>query len=204
MKISAKYKQALETYMEWENVQTPASGTFQESQRPSVFIGTSGEEIKKSTHSAAEVMCAWESSGTRLYVMDSEYEKSLLLRYTKGKSQKDYWTKEIGWWNRKDGAGEAYIAEEFLAMLGPIPFIDLFGRGPIPWLVRYYHDNNYALWEFKLDGFMTQKVQEWGMSSYFDRDYRGSSLQNAWRVLRIKWIDPLIWRTKRRCAGREY
>jgi hypothetical protein len=117
----------------------------------------------------------------------------LLCRYLLGKSQRDWWSREIGWWN-KNGA---FIPEEFLGFLGPLPFIELFGRVPITRIVRYYFDNRYRFWEFNLDSLMQAKVESWGMP-YYERDDRDSALRNAWRMVRVKWVDPAIWRAKRR------
>jgi hypothetical protein len=50
---------------------------------------------------------------------------------------------------------------------------------------------------FKLDSLMQTMSDKWGML-YYERDDRESALQNAWRMMRVKWIDPAIWRVQRR------
>lgn len=185
MKISRKYLEALDMYLDWENVTTPASGSFQEERkpRPQIAIGSNGV-------SAAEALCIWESTGKPSVVAPAE--SILLERYIKGKSQRDWWFMEIGWWN-KNGA---FVPEEFIRHLNPLAFIDLFGRAPIPRMVRYYFDSNYSLWEFKLDSLMTSKVFKWNMV-YFERDDRESSIRNAFRMIRLKWLEPSVYRAKR-------
>ena len=185
MKISGNYRKILETYLEWEGVTTPASGSFQEQSKPTPPIGVLDGGL-----SAAEAICTWESQGKGCAVDPSE--ASLLQRYIHGKSQRDWWTKEIGWWNKN----ASYIPEEFLGFIGPLPFIELFGCAPITRLVRYYHDNSYRLWEFNLDGLMLRKQTEWRMG-YYERDERDTSIRNAWRMVKVKWIDPAFYRIKR-------
>ena len=186
MKISQKYLSILGTYLEWENVSTPASGTFQESSKQLPQIGIADDGL-----SAAEAICVWESTGKSCCVIPQE--SGLLARYLHGKSQRDWWTREIGWWN-KNGS---YFPEEFLALLGPLPFIELFGRDPITHIVRYYFDNRYRLWEFHLDSLMKAKESDWKMS-YYERNDRDSALKNTWRMVQVKWIDPFMYRSKRR------
>jgi hypothetical protein len=186
MNVSLKYRQALVGYLEWEHVRTPASGSFQEAKKPAAQIGVADDGV-----SAEESLCIWESQGKQSFVRPDECE--LLCRYLLGKSQRDWWSREIGWWN-KNGA---FIPEEFLGFLGPLPFIELFGRVPITRIVRYYFDNRYRFWEFNLDSLMQAKVESWGMP-YYERDDRDSALRNAWRMVRVKWVDPAIWRAKRR------
>jgi hypothetical protein len=187
MKVSSSYQRALDIYLEWEQVRTPASGSFQESQKSQPLIGVAEDGL-----SAAEALCLWESQGKPSHVRPGA-EWVLLCRYLRGKSQRDWWTKEIGWWNKN----AAYMPEEFLGFLGPLPFIELFGRSPITRIVRYYFDNRYHLWEFRLDVFMQVKGESWKML-YYGREDRDSPLQNAWRMVRVKWIDPAIYRVRYR------
>ena len=189
MMVSSNYVRALERYLEWESVTTPASGSFQESKKPAPQIA-----VAEGGMSASEALCLWESRGEPCCVCPKESQ--LLNRYLHGKSQRYWWNKELGWWNKH----AVYIAEEFLSFLGPLPFIEMFGRAPITRLVRYYYDNGYALWEFRLDGLMLRKVEEWGMS-YYERDDRDSALRNAWRVLMVKWFSPAIYRIRRRLCS---
>lgn len=209
MKVSSNYLLMLEVYLEWEGVRTPASGLFQEGQkkRPLIFdedwwVSLSSPTcmctkpdftIRDSDRglSAAECLCLWESRGIPSTVRSSD--SRLLHRYVQGKSQRDWWTKEIGWLNQN----ACYVPEEFLSMLGPLPFIELFGRGPITRIVRHYFDNHYSLWEFKLDSFMLLKQKQWGMH-YYEADERHSAVQNAWRMIWVKWVAPAIFRIKHR------
>jgi hypothetical protein len=72
---------------------------------------------------------------------------SLLERYDRGKANRDWWNKEIGWWkNYAD-----FIPEEFLSHLLPECFIELFGRPPRVHHVRYFYDNFYSEEEWKRD-----------------------------------------------------
>lgn len=182
MSVSNKYQRSLDRYLEWERVTTPASGTFQETRisAPEIGISTIGGL------SAADALCQWESTGKPSQVCSTE--QTLLARYLLGKRQRDWWSKEIGWWNKY----ASFVPEEFLNHLCPLPFIELFGRGPCPQLVRYYFDNGYAAWEFRLDTFMLSKQFDWQMN-YYDRDWRDSALKNAWRMLMVKWISPRIY-----------
>lgn len=185
MKLSNKYLRSLENYLEWVKVKTLASGTFQESSKPLPKI-----EVEQNGLSAGEALCTWESTGKSCNV--SLEDSKLLNKYIKGKSQKDWWTKERGWMDKHS----VYIPEEFLGLLGPLPFIELFGRTPITRLVRYYHDNTYKLWEFWLDSKMCSKVKQWDMW-YYERDDRDSAIHNAWRVFSVKWIQPAFFKTKK-------
>lgn len=162
------------------------SGTFEEltKPRPSVSVAENGL-------CAAEALCMWESTGSPCTVSPEDY--CLFLQYAQGKSQRDWWTREIGLWNKE----LIYFPEEFLKFLGPLPFIELFGRAPISRIVRYFYDNHYALWEFKLDCLMVSKTHDWSMS-YFERNDRDSAVKNAWRIVRVKWIDPAIYRLNQR------
>ena len=192
MKISANYRRILETYLEWERVRTPASGMFEESAKsqPCVYIdrdysGLSSDglapEIDSSLRnlSAAEALHVWESQGKPCTVRESDYD--LFVRYAHGKSQRDWWSREIGWLNKH----AVYIPEEFLGLLGPLPFIELFGRGPRTRLVRHFFDNRYSAWEFNLDCAMSRLKIRWNMA-YYERDDRDSALTDAWRMIRVK------------------
>ena len=106
---------------------------------------------------------------------------------------KDWWSKEVGWLN----SNCAYIPEEFIGFLGPFCFIELFGRAPIARLVRYYHDNHYRKWEFNLDGLMLRKQQEWRMG-YYERNDRDTPIQNAWRIVSVKFVEPAFYRLRRK------
>lgn len=126
----------------------------------------------------------YESRGTNIGKCG---EPNLLARYWRGKMMRDWWTKQKGWWDKN----AIYMPEEWLRWLGPLPFIDLFDRAPISRLVRYYYDNHYQTWEFRLDGWALEKQNKWGMW-YYERDERHNALRNVWRMIRIKWIDPTI------------
>ena len=188
MKVSSKYMRVLETYGSWKSVLTPASGSFQEEKAPTPAIWASPSGV-----GAAEALCKWESTGQPSYCLPEE--RALLEQYVRGKRQRDWWTKEIGWWNKE----AVFIPEEFLPLLDPLPFIELLGRAPITRLARYYHDNTYHLWEFKLDTLMKGLERAWGMS-YFERDDRDSAVRNAWRMIRVKWFDPAVYRLKRKIS----
>lgn len=132
-RLTPKYLASLERYLLWERVTTPASGSFQETRKRPVPIIVSKEGL-----TAAEVLFTWETHGKPTKVLPEE--ESVLVRYSHGKAQRDYWTKEIGWWNKHG----AYIPEEFLDLLTPEPFYELFGRYPIDYVVRGLFDNEYT------------------------------------------------------------
>lgn len=185
MKISNRYLETVQTYLEWCWTTTPASGSFQEASAPRPKIGVSHDGL-----SATEALCVWESTGKSCQVIPEQEE--LLNRYVYGKGQRDWWTKEIGWWNKN----AFYVAEEFIRFLHPLNFIELFGREPLTNLVRYCHDNQYAAWEFKLD-LWAQCFVERNNMAYFERDDRHSALRNAWRVMVVKYLDPFSYRIRR-------
>ena len=196
MKISAKYLRALERYLEWERVKTPFSGSISEDgamrlpavRIPNPLIPQNREEVKHGgSVTAAEWLCEYESRGN---ILQECCELEMLGRYWRGKANLD-------WWNKETGKNWPFIPEEFLGMLGPLPFIDLFGRAPITRIVRYFHDNHYRLWEFRLDSLMQIKVEDWKMP-YYERDDRHSALRNAGRMVQVKWIDPAIYRLRRK------
>lgn len=184
MRISAKYRESLECYLEWESVKTPFSNT--QSEREAMRLPVIHSEDCGSP-SAEEWLCEYESRGN---VLPDCREIDLLSRYWRGKANRD-------WWNKETGRNWPFIPEEFLAMLGPLPFIELFGRDPITTVVRYFYDNRYAIWEWNLDCFMLKKSEEWDMP-YYERDDRDSALRNAWHMVKVKWIAPVIYRMKRR------
>jgi hypothetical protein len=88
--ITAKYIARLENYLEWEKSFPPVS-SFQASKANPPFFECGGSV------SAAEWIWNYETHGKTL---SSCGEPELLLRYWWGKANRDWWTKEIGWWNR--------------------------------------------------------------------------------------------------------
>ena len=83
------------------------------------------------------------------------------------------------------------------AMLGPIPFIEIFGREPITPLVRYWNDNRYSRIEFYFD----MKIRGWtskgGRFFYLEIDERNPWWKNLWRISRVGWIDPFLWKIRK-------
>ena len=191
MKLSSRYIEALECYLAWSRATTPAKGTFQEDRAGVPDVTDEEDRPGMNGVSAAEWLYTYESTGKNLGMCS---EPNLLSRYRRGKMMRDWWSKEVGWWDKN----ATYIPEEWLGMLGPLPFIELFGREPITRIVRHYHDNSYKDWEFLLDNWAQKKQDEWGMW-YYERDDRDSSMRNIWRMVRNKWISPFIFRLKAKC-----
>lgn len=186
MRISDRYRRSLERYLEWEKVRTPFSGLqFADAAVSLPHVNQGGSTT------AAEWLCEFESRGNAL---PDCCEIELLERYWRGKAMRDWWSKESAWWRRHSAA----IAEEWLGFLGPLPFIELFGRAPITPLVRYFHDNRYSNLQFRLD----TKISEWtrpeGRFPYFQRDDRDSCWKVLWRLFRIAKLDPWVWKLKRK------
>lgn len=183
MKISNRYRACLDRYLEWENVTTPLR------QFESLVINLPRIESGGTT-SAAEWLHEWESRGVAL---SSCAELPLLRRYWRGKAMRDWWSKEIGWLNHH----ACFIPEEYLAMLGPLPFIELFGREPISRIVRLHFDNRYSNWSFRMDAWIARLTSPGGSFFYYQRDDRDSGLVVLVHLAKLRWFDPLIWRLKR-------
>jgi len=67
-------------------------------------------------------------------------QSDLAWKYIKGKANKDWWFREVGWWEKN----AVFIAEEFLAHVTPLCFIQLFGKAPQTHFVRHVFDNGYT------------------------------------------------------------
>lgn len=129
VKLSARYRQRLQNYLEWNLCSTPMDGVSTPYSMNVVFDDAGP--------TAAEAVFNYETHG-----MASERcrEPELLSRYLRGKGNRDWWTKEIGWWRKH----ALFLAEEFLSFLTPEAFFDLFGHFPRTWFVRDCFDNNYT------------------------------------------------------------
>jgi hypothetical protein len=137
MKISRKYEQALENYLRWARCTTPEDCTIY-GQR----LRAPGTAVSEGV-SAAEALLAFESFGKTIPCREPE----LLAEYRRGKANRDWWTKEKGWWDKH----ACYVDEEFSCHITPEPFYELFGHWPRSPLVRYWFDNNYTNEEFDQD-----------------------------------------------------
>lgn len=108
---------------------------------------------------------------------------------------RDWWSKEAGWMNKHS----CYIPEEFLGKVDPLPFIDLFGRAPIGRIVRYYHDNHYSNLDFRMDQWIASLLDRYQeLLPYYERDEREGWARVLVHLVQIRWIDPFLWKAKRR------
>lgn len=110
----------------------------------------------------------------------------------RGKANRDWWFKEIG---RVEWSA-AFIPEEFMSMLIPVCFIDLFGREPITELVREYYDNRYRAFDYRIDTWIKKKTGPESRMRYFARDDREHWVKVLWIMFRIRYADPLRWKAK--------
>jgi|SRR6185312_9528455 len=184
MNTSRKYRIRLDNYLDWAEVFTPAS----EYQGRNVgnFIIVSNNGV-----GAEDAMFQYETHGNAVPVLPGE--ACLAKRYARGKANRDFWTKEIGWWDKY----AVYIPEEFIGMLGPLPFIDLFGRLPITEFVRLYYDNNYSNLAFKIDMKIKSLTGAGTRLWFFERDDRMSWQKVLWKITQMRFISPWLWKTKR-------
>ena len=117
----------------------------------------------------------WSKCSTRMKISQPPYD-GLLER---GKAMRDFWTKEVGWWNKS----AVYCAEEFLDALMPDCFCELFGRYPITPLVRYWHDNRYSIRMFRYEMWERARGRE--------------RLQEGWTIydfdLYVEWCKNRAW-----------
>lgn len=140
--ISPRYKRALDRYWDWIRCTTPMTGQgFPGDLGP--FPDFRPDAPHQEGHSAAECLMAFESTNTVLNCR----EPRLYALLARGKSNRDYWTKEISWWNRN----AVFNREEFVAFLTPEAYLELFGLEPATMRVRYWFDNNYTDGEFERD-----------------------------------------------------
>lgn len=141
-KPSKKFQLALSGYLEWAKCRTPFTGTFAAEK---IGANVYTEPIEHAV-GAAEAIFRFETHGLPIVVVEEELE--LCHRYALGKANKDWWFKEIGIWGRGQ---TPFIPEEFINMLMPLCFIDLFGYGPSTARVREFFDNNYSVEDFTKD-----------------------------------------------------
>lgn len=184
VKISQKYQARLTNYLEWQDVTTPLS---------SFAMSTNAIALPSVYHiegiTAAEWLFTFETHGNNL---GGCKEYPLLVQYWAGKIGRDYWHKEIGWWD-KNGV---YQPEEFLRFMNPLCFIELFGRAPIDEFVRYYYDNQYSLLDFRMDMKLKTYIRKYMI--YFDRDPRMSWIKVLYHIFRLRYVEPTVWKLKRR------
>ena len=117
----------------------------------------------------------WSKCNTRMKI--SEPQGVTPLR--RGKAMRDFWTKEVGWWNKN----ARYCPEEFLDALTPDCFYELFQRYPITPLVRYWHDNHYSTWMFR--------YEMWERARGRERLQKGWELYNL--DLYVEWCKNRAW-----------
>lgn len=148
MKISARYLSRLENYLDWARCSTPLKMLWTAKKKTSLRI-----RYSESGRSAAECMQDFESCGVTVQTCT---EPDLLQQYADGKSNRDYWFKEMGCWKKEC----IFIDEEFLPHLTPCTFAELFGRWPRTHMIRYLFDNNYSIEDFNSD---TDRLYKYGL-----------------------------------------
>ena len=160
MKLSKKFQEALTRYLEWYKCTTPMS-SFPHGERniktsqdvmlgtflSGIIAGTSKDRVLPHGEkiSPEEIIFERETHGKVSATDCSDF--SLLSQYDRGKANRDWWYKEIGWWTKH----AEFVPEEFLIHLTPECFIEVFGRPPRVHPVRYCYDNFYSEEEWKRD-----------------------------------------------------
>jgi hypothetical protein len=186
-----KYKAALERYLEWENVTTP----MRQFENAALAIPVPSSDAPHA-ESSAEWMCEFESRGG---VLGWPHDLTTLQRYWRGKAMRDWWSKESGWWSKH----ACVVPEEWVGMLGPLPFIELFGREPITPLVRYWHDNHYSYLDFKMDTWINNRIFDRKLNGY-ERDYRQHWLTVIFTVILKRKIDGWMWKLRHPVLHRKW
>jgi hypothetical protein len=123
----------------------------------------------------------------------------LLSRYERGKANRDWWSREKGWWDRN----AASIPEDFLCHLTDECFYELFGRWPIPEIVRFNYDNRYSYLDFKMDMWIKRRIFNRKLNGY-ERDYRKSWLVVVFTVVLKRKIDGWIWKLRHPILHRKW
>src|SRR5580658_269179 len=177
MRLSKRYLDRLESYQEWKRCSTPMTN-FAATSR-AIALPTVQRDMEGPT--AEEWMFAFETYGE---VGPRCRNVDLLNQYWHGKTNRDWWTKEIGWWNKHS----IFVPEEFLRMLTPLCFIELFGREPITELIRFYFDNRYSLIAFNMDNRIKAYLYNNERMAHFQRDDREPWLRVIYRLILIRYI----------------
>lgn len=127
-------------YLEWAKCSTPFRGMAAMESLVTLVVPTSPDGV-----SAEDCLWEYETHGRKV----SCCEPQLLSTLRRGKANRDWWTKEIGWWTRH--CGSLYLPEEFLPHLTPEAFFQLFKRYPITAVVRSLMDNYYSDTQYQDD-----------------------------------------------------
>lgn len=180
MKLSPRYKARLENYWQWSaGVTTPLSTSEASTKAIALPSIAAGGEI-----TAGEWLFMYETHGK---VLESCNDLPTLDAYWRGKTNRDYWFKEVGWLNKHS----VCIPEEFLHFMHPLCFIELFGRAPITELVRFRYDNSYRLLDFRVDMWL-KSHWPFGLVA-FEREDRDAWWKVCWQVVRRHW-NIISWR----------
>ena len=138
LNLSNNYKKILVNYLEWKNCKSPLGAHAARKALPTLIFTKEGV-------SAEEAVFTYESHGKLLNIKHTD--EVLAIDYFFGKSNKDWWFQEKGWWDKYS----AYTPEEFLTHLTPECFFQLFSRFPSVHLTRLVYDNNYTEKQFEID-----------------------------------------------------
>lgn len=152
MKLSAKFLAACDIYLEWEKCSSPLG----EHASRKVKAPWMADCMSKTT--AQEALYAFETHGEVFYVHPLELELAQRLFY--GKANRDWWTKEIGWWTKH----AEFYPEDFLVHLTPETFNQLFRRYPRVDLTRHVYDNTYT------DEELDRDLRRWYLGMETERD----------------------------------
>ena len=184
MKLSSKFQSALDRYLEWSKCTTPFTG-----------FAAAEKHLHSSTlfplgnTAAEEIIFERETHGTCSAVGCSHPQ--LLAQYERGKANRDWWFKEKGWWNKN----ASYVPEDFLVHLTDECFFELFGRFPIPEIVRRKYDNHYSSIAFTMDMKIKLMIFEGKLIGY-ERDYRKSWWNIFITVVLKRKLDRWVWKLK--------
>ena len=141
MKLSKRFLSKVASYVQWAKCRTPMTGWVIMEDRvlgvPKVVTSMSPEEA----------ILRWESHGERI---EGSTDPAKLGLYKRGKAMRDWWTHELGVWERL-ASRSMFFPEELTEFFMPDCFFELFKRYPIaPW-VRHFYDNQYSLADFEKD-----------------------------------------------------
>jgi hypothetical protein len=199
MKLSRKFQDALGRYVEWSKCTTPME-SFPHGQRnlknsqdlilERFLSGDEGHILPYGGKSTPEEIIFERETFGKVSASDCT-DWDLLAKYDKGKANRDWWSKEKGWWDKN----AAYVPEEFLSHLTDECFFELFGRWPIPEKVRFIYDNKYTWLDFRLDFWIKSRMY-FGKLVGYDRDYRKPWYNIIVTVILKRKIDALVWRLK--------
>jgi hypothetical protein len=161
MKLSKRFLEKLDSYVQWAKCRMPMSGW-------AIMEGSVMSVSKAITSvSPEEAIFRWETYGETI---EGSTDPIKLALYKRGKAMRDWWFQEKGEGQRLCYGCTMFLPEETVEFFMPDCFFELFGRYPITALVRHFYDNQYSAEDF-----------------YSDMRYREAGLdpeQGGYRVIR--------------------